>query len=343
MDEEITSELPALAPTLRAKIKAYRRKMAEMEKFLKNWPGEWGRFQSEFNQEINGIFRDLMLFEKEQQARGNEEKVYKLKRIFVDWFRKDFVRGNYLRWSLDKPYGYAGDFKIIDDIYNNSPTSTGFDRLYDNYFQMSTICIAVRNRKEDFKRILKDTVDRQVHRPVRILNLASGPCADVYEILCDRNWIEKRQIAIHCYDNDLRAIEYARKRIQNDPRVSFFKENAVRLALKKDDNKIPECDYDLIFSTGLFDYLGAAVSIRLIRKLRGLLKKGGVLAISDVRNKFSNPSLYFMEWVADWNLVYREDDDFRNLFTTAGFSQRDLRYEYEQQGVMQYVIAAKSE
>ena len=57
-------------------------------------------------------------------------------------------------WSLRKPFGYAGDFKIIDDLYRNYPTTVGFDRLFDNYTQMSAIAVAVRNRKEDFKRMI---------------------------------------------------------------------------------------------------------------------------------------------------------------------------------------------
>ena len=61
-----------------------------------------------------------------------------------------FVRGTLIDWSLRKPFGYAGDFKIINDIYENNPDTVGFDRLFDNYFQMSAISIAVRNRKDDF-------------------------------------------------------------------------------------------------------------------------------------------------------------------------------------------------
>lgn len=336
----LNAEVPALAPTLRAKIKAYAKKVHEMKRFLDNRPQEWGRFQSEFNQEINGIFRDLMLFEKEQIKAEQEDKVYKLKRLFIKWFRDDFVRGEYLTRSLTKPYGYAGDFKIIDDIYLNSPQSSGFDRLYDNYFQMSTISIAVRNRKEDFKRIMREVIGAKHGKNVRILDLASGPCREIYEVLSSRELRGAKHISVHCLENDARAIEYGKILLSDDPRVTFFRENAVRLALrKKTIDKALSRKFDLVFSTGLFDYLNTAISIRLIQQLKGLLKPGGVLAISDVRDKFSNPSIYFMEWVADWSLIYRNDDDFRILFTKAGFSEEDLRFGYEQQGVMQYVIA----
>lgn len=89
----------------------------------------------------------------------------------------------------------------------------------------------------------------------------------------------------------------------------------------------------------VFDYLDYGVSVRLISNLKKILADGGILAISDVRDKFSNPSIYFMEWVGDWSLIYRGDDEFRNIFLDAGFLKKDLSCSYEQQGVMQYALA----
>lgn len=328
---------------LLSKIKVYKKRAAEIKIYLDKHPHEWGRFQSEFNQEINGIFRDLMLFEKENMASGNEDKVYKLKRFFIDRLRSDFVRGDYLQHSLGKPYGYAGDFKIMDDIYLNHPTTVGFERLYDNYFQMSTICNAVRNRKEDFKRIILRTIEKEQGVQIKILDLASGPCRDVFEILQQLKSEDKGNVVFHCYDSDDNTIAYAKMLLQNDKQVVFSKQNAVRFALKKDIEKTMETNYGLIYSTGLFDYLDYRISVRLVKNLTKVLKPGGLLAISDVRHKFSNPSLYFMEWVADWNLIYRDDDDFRQIFFDAGFSPEDISCRYEQQGLMQYILATKNE
>ncbi len=327
--------------TLRTRIKAYNRRMQEIKSFLDENPNEWGLFQSEFNQEVNGVFRDLMIFEKEHFAKGEEDKVYKLKNFFIEWFRKDFVVGDYTRRSLEKPYGYAGDFQVIDDIYLNNPQTTGFERLFDNYFQMSTICHAVRNRKEDFKRVILKYVAAHPRDQVCAMDLASGPCRDVFEVL-QKLGPGYSNMAFHCYDADENSSKYATQLLGNDPRVTFIKENAVRLALKKNlEELIPE-RYDIIFSTGLFDYLDYKISVRLITNLKKLLKPGGIIAISDVRDKFSNPSIYFMEWVADWNLVYRDDGTFRQIFIDSGFTRDELTYLYEQQGVLQYILGTKS-
>ena len=337
---KISSILIDQEASLRKKIKVYKKVGREIQDFLSKHPSEWGRFQSQFNMEINGIFRDLMNFEKQCFAKADEDSIYKLKRIFVNHLRKDFIHGEYLNWSLNKPYGYAGDFKIIEAIYLNDPKTQGFERLSDNYFQMSSICVAVRNRKEDFKNIIEDTIKKSEDK-IKIMDLAAGPCRDIYEILSTHSSDDK-EIIFHCYENDDRAIDHGKKLLGNDPRATFFKQNAVRLALKKDSENPVEGDYDLIYSTGLFDYLDYRVSVRLIENLRKLLKPSGILAISDVRDKLSNPSIYFMEWVADWNLIYREDEEFRKIFLDAGFSERDLDTHFEQQGIMQYVLAKKN-
>ena len=85
------------------------------------------------------------------------------------------------------------------------------------------------------------------------------------------------------------------------------------------------------------------VGSKLWSKAFELLKTNGILAISNVRDKYSNPSVHFMEWVGDWNLRYRTDDEFKKLFIDAGFKDNELKIQYEQQGIMQYIFASNKE
>jgi len=335
-----TFELPKMSDaSLKTQISRYKKYAKEIQEELQKKPYEWGRFQSVFNQEVNVVFYRIMEFEREQMKKGKEENVYKMKRLFINHLQKEFLYGDCIRWSLKKPYGYAGDFKIIHDIYENSPTTDGFDRLYDNYFQMSSISVAVRNRKEDFKKVVHNVIQSKKNKEVNILDLASGPCTEVAELLASLGEAELSRLKYHCYDNDENAIQFSKKRLNNYSQVSFFKENAVRLALKKEVEAFIPYRYDLIYSTGLFDYFDYRICVRLIQNLKKLLKPDGFLAISDVRDKFSNPSVHFMEWVGDWNLVYRDDENFRQAFVEAGFDKEKLRIGYEQQGILQYIHA----
>lgn len=328
--------------SLTKKVKWYKEMAAEVDRHLHKHPHDWGRFQSQFNQEINNVFRSILDYEKENSNGHQDAKVYRLKRLFERKFRQLFLRGEYITWSLRKPYGYAGDFQIIDYIYQNNPPTVGLDRLFDNYFQMSAISVAVRNRKEDIKRFIINAVRNSPGRKVRVMDLACGPSRDIQELLSELKDISTN-LEFHCYDADQNALDYAKKIVNSAPNVHFHQMNVLRIALKKDIEKLFGTKFDIIYSTGLFDYLNAQVSVRLIGNLKKILTSNGLLFVSDVRDKFSNPSAYFMEWVGDWNLIYRSDDDFREIFIQSGFKERDLSYGYEQQGIMQYVIAQKSE
>lgn len=335
-------EVSKIEPSLRVKLKLYKKRAYEIERYLCEHPAEWGKFQSEFNSEVNNVFRDIMNFEKDNFAVGQEEKVYKLKRIFIGRIRELFLKGAYNEWAFRKPLGYAGDFKIIDDIYENNPATNGFVRLFDNYCMMSAISVAVRNRRDDFKRIVGAFVAGRTRCKLRIMNLASGPCRELKEILSSGSAIY-RDVVFDCYDHDDRAIEYAKKLLPGYFNINFIRENALRIAFRKGIHSLIDKKYDLIYSMGLFDYFSERVGIALVANLGRLLNPNGILAISTMRDKYSNPSVHYMEWAADWNLVYRNEEEFQRIFLEAGFAEDELEIRYEQQGIMQYMVAIKKE
>ncbi len=169
--------------SLLANIRHYLKKEKAIEECLSKEPFDWRTYQEDFNSELDRLFKNILVFEKEQRAQGKNKKVEKLKEFFIKNFREHFKRGEYCTRSIEKPYGYAGDFRIIDSIYANDPDSSGLERLYDNYFLASEISRSVRARKEDFKILLKELISEKGKRPVNIMNLGCGPCREIYELL----------------------------------------------------------------------------------------------------------------------------------------------------------------
>lgn len=328
-----------IEPSLRVKLKRYKERAGEVERYLFKHPDEWGKFQDEFNSEVNNIFRDIMNFEKDNFSNGDEEKVYKLKKIFTNRIRKLFLKGVYNEWSLRKPLGYAGDFKIIDDIYLGEPTTKGFDRLFDNYFLMSAISVAVRNRKEDFKKLIIDFINKRRGKKLLVMDLASGPCRELKEIISSDSSLCSN-VTFDCYENDSNAIEYAKKILKGYSNINFIKENALRIAFRKDIHALIDKRYDLIYSTGLFDYFNERVGAALVKNLKKILKPNGIMAISTVTDRYNNPSVHYMEWVGDWNLIYRDSEEFVKIFLAAGFNNDEIEIQHEEQTIMQYIIAS---
>jgi len=299
-----------------SKVREYINFSRDIQERLKKHPDDWQKYQPEFNAVLDRISLEIMRFELDNLP-DNEAKVYRLKRIFGQRYRKYFLRGDFIRWSFEKPFGYAGDFKIIDAIYQNQPVTRGFDRLWDSYFQQLDIVQSVRVRKEDLKKIIFAFVKKNQGRELRVMNLGSGPAREIKELLEENPQVFERVI-FDCYDFDQNALNYAKSLLNNPANVNFIQENAVRLALtKRIKEKIP-FQYDLIYSTGLFDYFGERVAGKLVSNLLNITKKRGTIVITNVSDKKYNRSAAWMEWVADWYLVYRTKDEFKKIFSNTG-------------------------
>lgn len=326
------------ASNLFSEVKKYIKLSRELQAHLEKYPDDWQKFQKVFNQTLDSLYSDILHFEKTNIAKA-ESKVYKLKKIFEKRYRRYFLHGEFIKWSYEKPYGYAGDFKIIEDIYQNNPITKGFDRLWDNYFQQLATPFSIRERKEDFKKIIFDFTNKDRKNNRRIMDLASGPAREIKELLESDSDKVFSKVTFDCYDFDTTAIDYAKQVLNNAKNVNFFQKNAIRMALKKSIKEEVPYEYDLIYSTGLFDYLDARVATRLISNLKRLLKKGGMLVISSAAEKYNNPSAGWMEWVAEWYLIYRTAAEFKKIFLDAGFSSNNLEIVLQNSRVMQYCFA----
>ncbi|MBU1124911.1 MAG: class I SAM-dependent methyltransferase [Candidatus Omnitrophica bacterium] len=305
-----------------------------LQTHLSRYHAHWTRFQDEFNILVDSVYETILRFEQKEEAHRTQS----LKNIFTKRYRRHFLFGEFIRWSYEKPYGYAGDFKIIDEIYRNAPRTEGFERLWDNYFQRLSISEATRQRKEDLKVMIADFISHHQAPEARIMNLACGSAREIKELLTHPSKRNTPHVHFDCYDADIDAISFAKELHSHTPHVTFVKKNALRIGLRKDITKEIPHQYDLIYSAGLFDYLSAKFATRLVANLKRLLKKDGMMIIANVNDRYSNPSVCWMEWVADWNLVYRNEGEFKNIFLDAGFLPQRIQRTVQKSNVIQYCI-----
>jgi 16S rRNA G966 N2-methylase RsmD len=310
--------------TLFSRVRFYRKLSEELQLHLKKYPNDWPKFQEIFNLILDRISLDIMQFERDNINKF-ESNVYKLKKIFEKRYRSYFLYGEYPKWSYEKPFGYPGDFKLIDSIYKNQPSTVGFDGLWDRYFQKMVASQATRQRKEDLKKIIFDFVKGRKNQNIRIMDLGSGPAREIKELLEADSERLFLNVIFDCYDFEIRAINYARQLLNNPTNVNFFQKNVIRMALKRDIKQEIPWDYDLIYSAGLFDYLDEKVATRLLSNLKKLLKRNGIVVVANFGDKYNNSSAGLMEWVTDWYLIYRTEDEFRQVFFKAGFSPENLK------------------
>jgi hypothetical protein len=92
----------------------------------------------------------------------------------IDLFGDDFLHQTIQGHSCRKPHGYAGDYQIIDFIYQKKIIAEARFQKWDKYLHSLHATRAVRNRKDYFIQLVKER-SYNLDRPLRVLNIASGP------------------------------------------------------------------------------------------------------------------------------------------------------------------------
>lgn len=220
--------------------------------------------------------------------------------------------------SRVKPFGYSGDFKIIDYIYTHHVSDDPYCALWDNYFHKQNAPIAVRNRKKYFIELLIKNID--ISKKQKVLNLASGPGRDILEYFeCSNN----NQIHFDCVELDKDAIQFAKNLLSDHiDRVKFINKNIFRFT--------PTEEYDMIWSAGLFDYFDDSVFVKILSRLISSNPNTKI-----VIGNFSdaNPTQPYMEIIGDWFLNYRSEEKLIELALKAGANRDSITVECEPEKV----------
>ena len=243
------------------------------------------------------------------------EEELELYEIFKPILTIDSIIGH----TFLKPYGYAGDYELIDKIYQKRVSADPFLAKWDHYYHDANSATAVRNRKSYFIKQINRCINTR--KTSRILNLGSGPCRDVYEYYSSN---EGEKIFIDCLDMDKNALDHGAKVCADFiDNITFINKNAFRY---KADNK-----YNLIWSAGLFDYFSDKLFIRLTNRMYQMLHKGGELIIGNFSDK--NPGREEMEVFGKWYLHHRSEKTLINLAIKAGIERHNITISSEYTGV----------
>jgi extracellular factor (EF) 3-hydroxypalmitic acid methyl ester biosynthesis protein len=251
----------------------------------------------------------------------------------VDEYRKILLpvlnENTLIGYGFKKPFGYPGDFNLINSIYNHHINKDDRFRNWDIFFQNQPGAIAVRNRKEyfiDYCKRLTENSDREL----RILILGSGPATDVYEFL-DNN--RTCRITFDLIDFDQNAIDFSRgKNRKFNGAITYNRINVLRYK--------PFKSYDLIWSAGLFDYFKDKHFIFLIQKYVCYLAAEGEYIISNFST--DNPTRRLMEVLSDWYLNHRNQEDLLAIASRAGINRRLVQVDTEPLGVNLFLRIMKA-
>lgn len=259
---------------------------------IENWvanggPEEWE--WEDFHNWIDNLFSD------KEKFGFNKDEINKIQNAFGDSIKIDTLQGH----TINKPYGYAGDFFLIDSFYTLTPKSKDKYYKFDIFGLKMQGADALRNRKSYFINLLLSKT-KDYHNRISVLDVAGGPCRDLKEFFQIN---PDCKIDCDCIEQDLKAIEYAKCVLDGYHRkVNFIPKNAIKFDTDK--------KYDLIWSGGLFDYFTDDIFVRLLKRYYGFLNDNGEIVIGNFSP--NNPSKNYME-LMEWHLNYRSEEQLLDL------------------------------
>ncbi|MEJ7625373.1 MAG: class I SAM-dependent methyltransferase [Ferruginibacter sp.] len=223
-----------------------------------------------------------------------------------------------------KPFGYAGDFMIIDKIYMEQITEDDRFAKWDIFWNNHSAAKAVRNRKDYFIKTLTEKLSGK--EKLKLLNVASGPARDLAELYSQ---IDPNLLDTVCIEADKTAINYATNlNKDNAGHIQFIHQNILRYN--------PEEKFDIVWSAGLFDYFDDAVFIKLLRKFISWTKTGGEVIIGNF--SVENPSRNYMEMIGEWFLHHRSLEQLTQLAVEAGAAEKDITVAKKWKGLIYFCI-----
>ena len=261
-----------------------------------------------------------------EEQETDEDTVRLAKRRFQDLIAPLFRQSAFMDRALSKPMGYAGDFMLLEMIYNDIAVSDSvLGRLLDRFFLGRKLAVAVKNRKDQMKQILSEEINRRQN--MRVLNIACGSSREWAELMDE---VDTWQVGLTLYDYDQRALDFSQHRIKEKGLLTeAVKGNVVKMRPDIIDDLGKQ---DFIYSMGLFDYLPDNVMLRLLPIFYDVLDEGGSLYLS-FKNK-DNYNRYLYDWLADWQIVSRDQNDVLRLLHKAGLIENLKDIYTEESGVI---------
>lgn len=227
---------------------------------------------------------------------------------------KFYAESGIIHHALNKPHGYAGDFEILEYIYDQKPhnsTVTKMGQTIDKWALSLSLPRAVRSRKNVLYFLLFESV-HAANETMRVLSIGSGSARELRELPSDI--LAKMEITL--IDKDKNSLEFAKNNLLAkvpDLNITLIEDLFSRVKLNS--------KFDIIYSFGVFDYLNDRVIENCFKQYIPLLKDDGKFIYS-IKN-----SAQYQDWFYDiftsWRFINRSIEDGARLATRSGLSIKE--------------------
>jgi extracellular factor (EF) 3-hydroxypalmitic acid methyl ester biosynthesis protein len=269
-----------------------------------------------------------------EMSRGFDKRTVVLGRSYASSMLMPILASCLLhKRAYEKPLGYAGDYRMMELCFADEPVGEGlFGRFLFSISQRSSLFRAAVARERVLREALHGAVQKRGGGtdPLRVLAVAAGPGIELRRWLHETRTLD-RPVQLILLDQDRGAHESAHReltRILLERHhgmlpvtvrcLHFSVSQLIRPRTPEEKAVVSEAlaDLDLVYSTGLYDYLPDPVAQRLTKRLYSLLRPGGRMLLG---NMVEGPDItWIMEYALDWAILYRTEQDMLRLGQSLG-------------------------
>lgn len=200
--------------------------------------------------------------------------------------------------AFHKPRGYPGDAALMDLIYDRNRHLAEFQgtgaKVYA-YTSDTAAPRAMRARREMIAKKVDEAALRS--KEAKVLSMACGHLREADLSRAFENGSIAEWVAV---DHDLESLEHVSSAYGNRPAIRTIGLSVRRIL----QEKIALGEFDLVYASGLYDYLGQPVAKLLTENLYSQLKPGGKLIVNNFLPRIDD--IGFLEAYMDWRLIYRD-------------------------------------
>jgi len=208
--------------------------------------------------------------------------------------------------AFRKPRGYAGDAELLDLIYGPEerwakPEATPLGMGIYQYTCAAPAAEGVRARRGFIADLIDGLAGKQPG--LDILAIAAGHLREAALTAAVRRRRIGRFVAL---DADALSLDEV-----NRAYGPYGVETVAAPFSQLITGRVALGQFDLVYTTGLYDYLSVSTGRRLVRTMFDMLKPGGQLVVANFMPGIRDVG--YMEAFMDWKLIYRTRHDMTDL------------------------------
>ena len=226
---------------------------------------------------------------------------------------RKLTTGNSWGRSYFKPMGYPGDFRIMNYMYDGVPEGAG---MHSKFLHMLGVVAGqpIVTRMHALADLMLTHAAADAERnEFKVMSIGSGPARELEPLVKASGGVRWNATLV---DQEPEALNYALDQAANLGAGGALNVSALNISFRDMLNASPMrahlVEQDIIYSSGLVDYLNPLLAMRFVHRMYEFLKPGGKLIIGNV-NDLRTGTLWPMEYILDWTLYFRNEMEMRAM------------------------------